>query len=148
MTRHIDEVRVGEIMTRAPVVVRADTDLRRLKRLFATHDFNMFPVIDDRGAVMGVVSKLDFLRVFRPDRSRLRPDLRALWAERVGDIMRRSVLSVRADDPVETAMDLMVEWQLRSLPVVERQDGVGRLVGVVSRGDVLRCLMLDGDDPD
>ena len=43
MTRHIDEVRVGEIMTRAPVVVRADTDLRRLKRLFATHDFNMFP---------------------------------------------------------------------------------------------------------
>jgi CBS domain-containing protein len=62
--------------------------------------------------------------------------------------MRRSVLSVRPDDPVETAMDLMVEWQLRSLPVVERQDGVERLVGVVSRGDVLRCLMLDGDAPD
>ena len=71
MTRHIDEVRVGEIMTRAPVVVRADTDLRRPKRLFATHDFNMFPVIDDRGAVMGVVSTASYYGDIQRNKSRI-----------------------------------------------------------------------------
>ena len=148
MKKRVDDRRVREVMTAAPVTVSPDTDLAALKALFELHDFNMFPVVDDAGSVVGVVTKLDMLRAFRPDRRRLIPDLRALWAEGAADVMTRSVLSVEPDDAVGTAVDVMLEWKLRSLPVIERRDRAPRLVGVVSRTDVLRCLILEADDPD
>ena len=148
MQKRVDDRTVGEIMARSPVVVKSDADLRTLKRMFEAHDFNMFPVVDAAGRIVGVVSKLDFLRAFRPDPRRLVPDLRTLWAERAGDIMSRSVLSVHPDDLVATAADVMLEWRARSLPVVEGRGRASALVGVVSRTDVLRCLMLEDDDPD
>jgi CBS-domain-containing membrane protein len=148
MRKRVDERGVGEIMTRSPVVVSPGTELRALKRMFQTHDFNMFPVVDGTRGLVGVISKLDILKVFRPDRRRLIPDVRALWAERAEDIMSRSVLSVGPDDAVTTVVDVMLEWKLRSLPVVERRGRTSVLVGVVSRTDVLQCLMLEDDDPD
>ena len=107
MDKRVEDRSVGDIMTRAPVVVRPDTDLRTLKRMFEAHDFNMFPVVDEAGGLVGVVSKLDFLRAFRPDPRRLLPDLRRLWAERAADIMTRSALSVAPDDSAASAADVM-----------------------------------------
>jgi CBS domain-containing protein len=55
--------------------------------------------------------------------------------------MRRGVVTVEPEDPVAVAADLMVETRLRSLPVVQRSPGAGRmLVGIVSQGDLLRGL--------
>lgn len=67
---------------------------------------------------------------------------------RVGDLVSRSPLAVEPDDPVAAVADLMLEWRPRSLPVVERRNGHRTLVGVVSRTDVLRCLVLEDDGPD
>jgi len=145
MRKQVEERTVREVMTPTPVAVRPSTTVGELKALFEVHDFNAFPVVDEAGALCGMVSKLDFLRMFRPARRRWLPDLRAVWAERVGDIMSAGLIAVEPGDPVVVAVDLMVETKLRTLPVVERRGGKPVLVGIVSRKDLLRCLTIEED---
>lgn len=145
MRKQVEERTVREVMTPTPVTVRPSTTVGELKALFEAHDFNAFPVVDEAGALCGMVSKLDFLRMFRPARRRWLPDLRALWAERVGDIMSAGLVAVEPGDPVVVAVDLVVETKLRSLPVVDRRGGRPVLVGIVSRKDLLRCLTIEED---
>ena len=146
MRKKIEAKKVREVMTPTPVTVHPSTTVGELKALFEAHDFNAFPVVDEAGILRGMVTKLDFLRMFRPARFRWLPDLGALWAERVEDMMSGGVIAVEPDDPVVVAVDLMVETKLRSLPVVDRSHGEAALVGIVSRQDLLRCLTLDSDE--
>jgi CBS domain-containing protein len=146
MTRRIKHHRVRTIMTRTPVTVDPETEVRKLKSLFDEHDFNAFPVVDEHGVLRGIVSTLDILRLFRPSRGLYYPDLRALWARHVKDIMRRGVVTVEPDDFVETAVKLLVQYRHRSLPVVEGRRGGPRVVGIVSRRDTLSSLLLEPED--
>jgi CBS domain-containing protein len=69
-----------------------------------------------------------------------------LWAERVEGIMNRGAIIAEPDDPIVVVVDTMLESRLRSLPVVERRGDRSTLVGVVSRTDVLPCLMVEESD--
>ena len=146
MTRRIKRHRIREIMTRSPVTVGPQTEVRKLKSLFDEHDFNAFPVVDEHGLLRGIVSTLDILRLFRPSGGLYYPDLRVLWARHAEDVMRRSVVTVQPDDFVESAVKLLVQYRHRSLPVVEGRRGRPRVVGIVSRRDTLKCLVLEADD--
>jgi CBS domain-containing protein len=134
---------IRDIMTSHPKTVGRATSVRALRGLFIAYGFNAFPVVDEAESLLGIVTKLDLLRVFRPDPRRLLPDLAAIWAERVDDIMRGHVVTVTPGDAVVTAVDCMLSWRFRSLPVVERRGGKERLVGIVSRGDVIRGLSFE-----
>jgi CBS domain-containing protein len=134
---------VYEVMTRAPVTVTSQTTVKDVIALFDRHDFNAFPVVDDRGMVRGIVTKLDVLRLLRPDQNLWVPALAEVSSARVEDIMRRGVVCVEAGDPVVVAADLMVETRLRSLPVVLRKAEGPVLVGIVSQGDLLRGLRFE-----
>jgi CBS domain-containing protein len=134
---------VRDVMSTGLKTVGPKTSVRALQGLFATHNFNAFPVVDDAGILLGIVTKLDLLRIFRHDRARLRPRLSELFAEYVEDIMRRRVITLGPRDPVAAAADLMLSSRLRSLPVVERRGRKGVLVGMVSRGDLMRSLIFD-----
>lgn len=148
MDKRIEPRTVGEVMTRRPKTVERRTDVQTLKAMFQCHEFHMFPVVDDQQILLGVITKLDFLKMFRYQSSRWLPDVRVLWAERAEDIMTRRVVTVTPDERIATAIDLMVQSGLHSLPVVERRGGRDVLVGIVSRHDVLRCLVLEADGSD
>ena len=145
MVRHIAPLTIREIMTPRPRTVGPKTSVRTLQHLFTSCGFNAFPVVDEAHALLGIVTKLDLLRVFRHGPERLLPELSVLWAEHVDDIMRRRVVTLAPDDSVVTAIDYMLSSRLRSLPVVDSRDRKARLIGIVSRGDVLRTLMLDSN---
>ncbi|HXH08307.1 MAG TPA: CBS domain-containing protein [Alphaproteobacteria bacterium] len=140
MQKRIEPTVIRDIMTPSPVSVRPETSIVELKALFERYDFNAFPVEDDQGVLRGIVSKLDLLRAFRPDKRRLMAGLWALWAERVEEIMSRGIIAVEPDEPVEAAVDLMIESRRRSLPVIERRATGSVVVGMISRGDLLRVL--------
>jgi CBS-domain-containing membrane protein len=146
MAIHCTARTIREIMTIRPQTVGRNVPLRTLRDLFGVHQVNAFPVVDEGGTLLGIVTTLDLLRVFRYDRRRFLPDLMALWAEHVEDIMRRRVVTVSPGDPVTTTVDLMVSGGLSSVPVVERRFGKDRLVGMVGRSDVLRVLTFESDD--
>ena len=145
MDKGIEARTVGEVMTRQPRTVDKNTDVLTLKTMFQRYEFNAFPVVDAEQALLGVVTKLDLLRMFRHHRSRWLPDIRALWAERVEDIMTRRAVTVTPDESIASAVDLMLQLGLHSLPVVERRGQREMVVGIVSRHDVLPCLVLAPD---
>jgi CBS-domain-containing membrane protein len=145
MTRRIAPVLIRDIMTPRPRTVGPTTSVRALQHLFISYGFNAFPVVDEMQTLLGIVTKLDLLRVFGHDPQRLLPKLSVLWAEHVDDIMRRRVVTLSPDDSVATAVDRMLSSRLRSLPVVESRDRTAFLIGIVSRGDVLSALMLESN---
>ena len=80
--------------------------------------------------VLGIISERDIARGVAARGG-------AVLADRVGDIMTKSVVVCAPDNTVESVMSVMTERRIRHLPVVER----GRLVGVVSIGDVVKALI-------
>jgi len=145
MARRIAPQRVEDVMSSRPKTVGPKMPVRELQGFFASYNFNAFPVVNDAAVLLGIVTKLDLLRIFRHDRVRLRPSLAELWAEHVEDIMRRRVVTLGPRDFVATAIDHMLASKLRSLPVVERRAGKELLVGIVSRGDVIRSLIFENN---
>lgn len=146
MKKRVEPKAIREIMTAPPVTVYPDTSIRELKILFERYPVNALPVVDDRRVLRGLVSRHDFLRVFRPDPRRRLSALFALGAERAEEIMSRGIDAVEPGDPVVTAVDLMLATGRRSLPVVERRPGGPVLVGMVSRTDLLPCLTLAAEE--
>jgi CBS domain-containing protein len=147
VTRHARTLSIHDAMTLRPITVTPGTTIGELMEAFDRHDYNAFPVVDDAGGLRGIVTKLDVLRALRPVRDLELPDLRAVAARRVEDIMRPGVIAVEPEDPVVVAADLMVETRLRSLPVVQRSHGRPPvLVGIVSQGDLLRGLRFEMAD--
>jgi CBS domain-containing protein len=138
---------VNAVMSRSPVTVEPETPLEELVRLFERFDHNAFPVVDAEGQLVGLVSKLDLLRLFRPDAEFRIPGFSQMALYRVRDLMRRGVVSVEPDDLVAAASDLMISTGLRSLPVVERMGGMPVLSGMLSRGDLIRGLRREAGTP-
>ena len=143
MTRRIREGRIRDIMTSPVPTVRPDTPIRGLKTLFALHDTSAFAVVDDRRRLRGIVTVFDLLRAFRSSSARWIPDLRALWGEKVEDIMSRGLRTLEADEPIAAAVDMMLNRNVTTVPVVEGRGADARLIGMVDRRDVLGSLIFE-----
>ena len=131
---------VHEIMSRMPTTVQPTTTIGELIELFDQHDYNALPVTDASNVLVGIVTKLDLLRALRPSSDLELPDALEVSGHAVSAIMRPGVVTIEGEDPIGVAADLMVETGLRSIPVVRRGSGRRELVGMLSRGDVLRGL--------
>ena len=131
---------VNDIMSTSPVAVELTTSIGQLLALFDRYDFNAFRVVGQGNRLLGIVSKLDVLELFLGHRRSTPGATDVSTTTQVADVMCRQAVSVGPRDPITTAGNLMVVTNLRSLPVVERQQGRPVLVGMLSRGDVLRWL--------
>ncbi|HYC33963.1 MAG TPA: CBS domain-containing protein [Gemmatimonadales bacterium] len=131
---------VHELMSTTPVTVSPTTPFAELLSLFARHGYSALPVVTHEGHVVGIVSKLDLLRPLVARRSRI--SKMDDGTPSAADIMQKKVVSVEAQDSIADVGRLMLVTKLRSLPVVHRRTRSARprLVGMVSRGDVLRGL--------
>ena len=131
-------MKVREIMTSEVVTVNPETDLRTLKEMFERYDFNSFPVVEG-GRMVGIVSKLDLLKAFSPGLNVSLGRALKLYSKDAADIMHTATIFVSPDDDVSKAADYMVEFKLRSVPVLDK----GVLKGMVSRQDIIRCLKME-----
>jgi len=138
MERHIARKKVKEIMTTEVVTAAPETDLRTLKEMFERYDFNSFPVLDN-GKMVGIVTKLDLLKAFSPGLNVSLGRALKLYSKDTAGIMHTATIFVSPDDDVSRAADYMVEFKLRSVPVLER----GVLKGMISRQDIIRCLKIE-----
>ena len=130
---------VYDVMSSSPVTVGPMTSIGNLLALFDRHDFNAFPVVDHHNRLVGIISKLDVLKLLLGPRGST-PASDAIATTYVAGMMRRKPVFVEPRDAIAAAGNLMVETKLRSLPVIERREGRSVLVGMLSRGDVLRWL--------
>ena len=123
-------------MTRDVVSVSAETPLREVEELFERHNFNGVPVVDGHGMLLGLLTKLDMLRAFAFTADSIVPHYEEILALPAYRVMTCDPETVRPDTPLTRVLEHLVRSRYKSLPVV--QDG--RLVGIVSREDVLRAV--------
>jgi CBS domain-containing protein len=123
-------------MTRKVKTVSREVTMDELNDLFASDDFNAYPVVDQL-EVVGLVTKFDFLKCFALTLSSMVPRYDELMKRTVSDVMIHDFVYVSATTKLVRVLQLMVEHQLRSIPVM----GAGQhLVGIISREDVMRAL--------
>ena len=127
---------VGQYMSRKVQTVTRTVTLRELEALFEKHDFNAFPVLE-KGSVLGLVTKFDFLKAFAFTTSQVVPHYDELMARTVGEAMTEAVVHVEPTAPLTRVLQLMVSMKARSLPVLDRDR---RLAGMISREDIMRAL--------
>lgn len=134
---------VAELMTTPVVTVRRETPVKEVVARIHAARVSAVPVVDDFGAVVGTVSAGDLLAM--NCRAARRPVLRVRRREPArtsaadaGMLMTRPAVTIRSDAAAGEAGRLMCQHHAPSLPVV---DSAGRLIGIVSRGDVLGRLV-------
>jgi CBS domain-containing protein len=131
---------VREVMSSPVVTVGPRTPVKQAVRLLDEHRITSMPVVDEEGRLVGVVSEADVLRDALPPDRRAHDRLVELAAPPVHlvvtDVMTHLPMSVGPDDDLVDAVELMVDTQVKSLPVVSS----GRVVGMVSRRDVIAVL--------
>jgi CBS-domain-containing membrane protein len=139
---------VKDIMTSYVVAVRPGASFKEMAAKLREFRVSAFPVIDDEGTVLGVVSEDDLLaeEAVALTLADQRPGLSERIAGRLyrpgreadgftaGELMSHPAVTITPDEPVESAARLMYNCRVRRLPVVNSD---GRLVGIVSRADVL-----------
>lgn len=134
---------VGEFMTKNPVSVGRDLTLKEVEDLLHGHDFNALPVTEN-GKLIGIATKFDFLKAFAFSTRQLVPHYDELMSRKVGDVMTVNVVTVEPTSPLTRALQLMVDLKARSLPVVED----GKLVGMISRTDLMKALKQSVEAPE
>ncbi|MEO3783410.1 CBS domain-containing protein [Actinocorallia sp. B10E7] len=136
---------VSEVMTGPVVTVPESAPIRQAIRVLYEHDLTAAPVVDADGRMVGIVSEADLLRgEFTADpRAFTRPVAEPGEAPpaRVREVMTSEVLSARENTDVASLAERMMAERVKSVPVL---DG-GRLVGMVSRRDLMRVLTHSDD---
>jgi CBS domain-containing protein len=146
---------IAEIMDRTPETVQPDTPVEDVVRTLRENELPGLPVIDDDGKLVGIVTEADLIlpddqgdlhiphyinlfggTVFLEPLGRFEDRLRKAFASKAADMMTSDPDSVAPDTTVREAARLIHDTGHNRLPVVED----GRLVGVVTRVDVLGAL--------
>lgn len=137
---------VGDVMSREVVSVTMDTPVRTLIETMLGKDYRAVPVVQD-GKPIGLITNTDLLArgglTIRVDLlpSLERPELHAelerltKGARTAANVMTAAPVTVASSLPLPKAAELMAHRRLKRLPVVDAQ---GKLVGMLSRLDVLR----------
>jgi CBS domain-containing protein len=138
--------KVSDVMTTPVVTVREDTPYAEIVGKLAKHKISAVPVQDAFGRVLGVVSEADLLHKveFIGDEPRVfewgsrKANRAKAYASTAGELMASPAITVQPGSSVVVAAKLMQEENVKRLPVI---DELGKLVGVVSRNDLLRMYL-------
>jgi CBS domain-containing protein len=133
---------VRDVMTTRVVSVRTDASFKEMAAMLRSTRISAFPVIDDAGRVIGVVSEADMLvkEAVQADGSSMLAALRHFREDdkaagvTAGELMSSPAVTIGPDAPIEEAARLMYDRRVKRLPVVT---ATGRLLGIISRVDVL-----------
>jgi CBS domain-containing membrane protein len=142
---------VSLVMTRDVITVKRDMSLKDLARLLTEKGISGVPVVDDLNRVIGIVTEADIIFQTGQKRSRgLREFLRELIGEphpkdtrgplselRVEDIMSTPVITATPDMDIRDVAVILAEKRIKRMPVV---DSDGRLIGIISRQDIVRAV--------
>ncbi len=115
--------RVVDIMTVDVETLPEDATVGTARARFADGGHGAYPIIDGDRGIIGIIARGDILRDDSPDEHQLL------------DHAARQVVTVRASDPTQTALRMMIDEHVEHVPVV---DDSNRLVGICTRTDLLK----------
>lgn len=147
----------GDVMTQHTVTVDPDDSIMHAVEVMLKRRISGLPVVDNTGDLVGILTEGDLLRRVELGTQKQRPR----WIEfligpgrlaseyanthgrKVHEIMTTPVHTVTEDTPLVDVVNIMESKQIKRLPVVRDQ----RMVGILSRANLLRALVSIGRDP-
>jgi len=144
-------MKAADIMVKDVVTAGPEASVRELAALMLERRISGMPVVDRAGRLLGIVSegdlirrpeidtdrvKLGWLRLLLSDEARARDFVKS-HGRKAREVMTQPAISVAADAPLAEVVRLMERHRVKRLPVVEH----GKLVGLVTRADLLRALV-------
>jgi len=146
-----------DVMTTEVITVDENATVQTAAWLMAKHGISAVPVVDEDDRLIGMVSEGDFLH-----RGETGTERRRSWwldmmsstnklaeeyvrshSKKVKDVMTRDVISVTDETPVAEIAVLLETNRIKRVPVLRK----GRLVGIVSRANLVRALAMTIDQP-
>ena len=130
---------VGERMTRDPVVIHDDTPIDEAMKVMRDNKVRRLPVLNKKGALVGIVSERDLLYASPSPATSLSIDELHYLMSRitVADVMTTEVITVTEDTPLEEAARIMADNKIGSLPVERKGD----LVGIITETDLFKIFL-------
>ena len=122
-------MRVSDVMQHPVYSATPTTSAREVAVNLLMSRISGFPIVDQAGALVGIVTELDLIRALRAGK-----DLEVTLA---AEIMTSDLITVDCGESIETVMETLDTEQIIRVPVTSD----GRLVGVISRGDVIRAML-------
>jgi CBS domain-containing protein len=116
-------MKAEDVMTTRVITVTENQTKQQAARLLSDHRISGLPVVNDNQTVVGVVTEYDVI---------------SKEGQTVGEIMTRGVISVTPDTDLEDVGHILVHERIKRLPVLDS----GRLVGIVSRADLVKEVAL------
>jgi CBS domain-containing protein len=138
-------MKAGDVMTLGAATVRPDASLAEAARLILEHRISGLPVVDDGGALVGIVTERDLLHGQEGKRPRWVELLNGPQAAagdakpnlgRVDEVMTANVVAVDPGTPIAAVLELLDRRKIRRVPVVAE----GKVVGIVSIANLLLAL--------
>jgi CBS-domain-containing membrane protein len=143
-----------DIMTSPAVTVSPATSIKELARRFADTGISGFPVVDELGGLVGVVTEADLLHqnerlhipttfvlleavIMLGSSKKLEEEMLRMAAAEVAEIMTREPVTVMEDTPVPEVATLFAEQRVHTLPVLSAE---GEVVGVIGKLDIIRTM--------
>lgn len=131
---------VKDIMTSTVLTVREDQSMLEARELLRGKNLISLPVVDDMMRIRGIITIDDIGKASPSDSSTLsRYEANYLLGRlKVKDVMKRSVVTVDADDTIEFVAYKLYKYRVNALPVVNEDN---KLCGIVSRSDIFRSIV-------
>jgi CBS domain-containing protein len=154
-------VLVTAIMTPDVTTVVPDTPIAEVARLMADQAISGVPVVrPDTGELVGLITELEMIerqaKFELPTYTRVldatfiiaerdsEEKLARILATTAGQLMQRTVYSIREDATIEDVASLMFERKVNPVPVISFD---GQVIGIVSRSDIVRLMAVDFTEP-
>lgn len=144
---------VKDIMTKNVITVSTEDSVEKCAKLLMEGNYSGLPVIDQNDKLVGIVTEGDLIKrasrikapaalellggiIYLDSPTKFMEELKQAMSNQVLGMMSKNVITIGPGDSVEKAATLLIEKNIKRLPVVEGD----RLVGIISRRDIMSYL--------
>lgn len=147
-------LKVKDFMVKDVFSIKLDSTVKDLLKLLTKHHIGGVPVVDNQNKLIGIVSDGDIIRYLAPKEGSVRDFIYNIFVEEgeteqevlkekinitIDELMHKQhIYAVKEDDTFEEAIHVLSQHSFKQLPVLDLE---GRVVGIISRGDINNNLM-------
>lgn len=151
------DMKIKDIMTKDVITVREEETVETCAKLLAENNLSGLPVVDEAGFVKGMITEGDLIRrkakvptpayleflggiIYLDNPNKFFEEVKRSMGLTAKEVMTEDVVTIRPEDSIEKAANLLVRKQIKRLPVLDEHN---KLIGIVSRKDIMTHLFLE-----
>jgi CBS domain-containing protein len=148
---------VAEVMTPTPLTVTPEMPLKEAIAILVEHKISGLPVIDGEGELLGILSESDLMWqetgvepppyimildsiIYLQNPGRYEKEIHKALGQTVADVMSDKPITIKGNQPVKKAAQILNDKQIRRLPVLDED---GKVIGIITQSDIIRAMASD-----